>query len=134
MRTGVALAKDGDYLTGTYDTGHTSFVICAGAELITQEIKIGLASGQGEIWFNLARGIDKQTLFLNPSESDEFLEPLRILAVREYLQSFEGVAEVDGDAQFSRNDRVLTIVAPCVILDCETSNKRIELGNVNACY
>ena len=133
MRIGIALDKDGDFLTGTYATGHTSFALCSGAELITQSIKVGLSSGAGEIWFNLARGIDKQSLFFNPQQSEDFLMPMRSLAVKEFLQTFEDVVQVDGEASFIREDRVMHVTAPCVILNCEASNQRIEIGELNVC-
>ena len=133
MRTSIALDKDGDFLTGTYATGHTSFALCSGAELITQSIKVGLSSGAGEIWFNLARGIDKQSLFFNPHYGEDFLMPMRSLAVTEYLQTFEGVSRIDGEPSFVKDGRVMHVTAPCVILDCETSNQRIEIGELNVC-
>jgi hypothetical protein len=136
MRVGFALDSEGDFLIGSYDSGHTSIAICGGAELIAQSIKVGIASSKNELWFNLSRGIDKQALFYNPTESDEMLVPMRSLAIREYLQSFEHVVGLEGEAIFERagdGSRVLNVKTPCVILDCDASNNRVELGVVNVC-
>lgn len=136
MRTTIALDSDLDFLTGTITVGsenYTTFAICSGAEMVAQNIKTGLGLSQGDLWFNLAYGIDKQTLFYNPTLSDSELEPIRALAIKEFLQSFEDVSEVDGEASFTRTDRTLSIKVPCVILTCEASTQRIDIGDLNVC-
>jgi hypothetical protein len=133
MRTSIALDDTGDFLTGQYPTGHTTFAICSGAELVVQSVKVGLSVGRGDIWYNLAYGVDKQNLFFNPSENDEFLAPMRAIAIREFLQSFEYVVGLDGEPSFARDGRILSIAAPCIILDCASSAQRITIGEVNAC-
>ena len=133
MRTSFALAKDGDLLTGTYATGHTSIALCSGAELIEQSIKIGFAVAKNELWFNLAYGIDKQNLFYNNTLSNDLIMPMRVLAVKEFLRSFEGVERLDGEPTFTQDGRTVSVKAPCIFLDCTTSNDRIEIGELNVC-
>jgi hypothetical protein len=133
MRTSIALDETGDFLTGSYPDGLSTFAICSGAELVVQSVKVGLSVGKGDIWYNLSYGVDKQNLFFNTNENDAFLTPLRTIAVREFLQSFEYVTGLEGEPNFIRDGRTLSILAPCIILDCGSSTQRITIGELNAC-
>lgn len=133
MRTSIALDESGDFLVGSYADGASTFAICSGAELVLQSVKVGLLIGKGDIWYNLSYGVDKQNLFFNPTENDTMLAPLRSLAIREFLQSFEYVTGLDGEPSFERDGKTLKVFAPCVILDCASSTQRITIGELNAC-
>ena len=133
MRTSIALDESADFLIGSYPDGSSTFAICSGAELVVQSVKVGLSISKGDIWYNLSYGIDKQNLFYSPSENDSSLAPLRTIAVREFLQSFEYVTGLEGEPSFIRDGRVLSILAPCIVLDCASSTQRITIGELNAC-
>ena len=133
MKTSFALSAQADFLTGTYASGHTTIALVNGAELIAQSMKVGMAVEKGSLWFNLSYGLDKQNLFYNTNSTEEELYPLRALAIKEFMRTFEGVQSIEGEPIFTRDDRTLYVTAPCAIVNCEHSTKRIRIGELNVC-
>lgn len=133
MKTSFALSEKADFLVGTYNSGHSTIALVSGAELIAQSMKVGMALEKGALWFNLSYGLDKQSLFYNTNSTDEELYPLRALAIKEFMRTFEGVQSIDGEPVFVKDGRSLYVTAPCAIVDCEHSTKRITIGELNVC-
>lgn len=124
------LAQDGDLILAEHDDGAQTIGVALGAYTVVQAAAQAVSLRQGNVWFNLAAGVDYESLFYSARGSDSQLAPIRATAFRDALSAVPGVLGFDGAGQitFSRKGRTVTPSIPCLQIKCDDVRLSATIG------